>query len=60
MMKNASAPEADGWRVSETQALPLQLFDKIGTSAEFGSRSHQDSYRQFPKAKDPHLKKWGR
>ena len=28
-MKSTSAPEADGWRVAELQALPLQLFEKL-------------------------------
>ena len=28
-MENTSAPGADGWRVAELQALPLQLFEKL-------------------------------
>ena len=28
-MKSTSAPGADGWRVAELQALPLQLFEKL-------------------------------
>ena len=28
-MKSASAPGADGWRVAELQALPLQLFEEL-------------------------------
>ena len=28
-MKSASAPGADGWRLAELQALPLQLFEKL-------------------------------
>ena len=28
-MKSTSAPRADGWRVAELQALPLQLFEKL-------------------------------
>ena len=28
-MKDTSAPEADGWRVAELQALPLLLFEKL-------------------------------
>ena len=28
-MKSTSAPGADGWRVPELQALPLQLFEKL-------------------------------
>ena len=28
-MKNTSVPGADGWKVEEMQALPLQLYEKL-------------------------------
>ena len=37
-MKSTSAPGADGWRVAELQALPLQIL-KIGASSELGGRN---------------------